>query len=98
MKAATNKHAAFFMVLTREGKQNVTNPFSKIAEVIEQDHKKIEEHSVASLKEVLTTDIEHFAQLKSLADKMNDEELNALLDMVGNIIYTTCDKVYHDQI
>ena len=86
------------MVLTREGKQNMTNPFSKLADVIKEDHRKIKEHSVKELKETLTTDIEHFAQLKSLADKMNDEELNALLDMVGNIIYTTCDKVYHDQI
>ena len=76
----------------------MTNPFSKLADVIKQDHRKIKEHSVKDLKETLTTDIEHYASLKSLADKMNDEELNALLDMVGNIIYSTCDKLYHYQI
>ena len=86
------------MVLTREGKQNMTNPFSKLADVIKEDHRKIKEHSVKDLKETLTTDIEHYAALKSLAAKMNDEELNALLDMVGNIIYSTCNKVYHNQI
>ena len=38
----------------------MTNPFSKLGELIQKDHKKIEEHSVASLKEVLTTDIVHY--------------------------------------
>ena len=95
MKAATNKHAAFFMVLTREGKQNMTNPFSKIAEVIEQDHKKIEEHSVASLKEVLTTDIEHYGFDNK---NISDHDVNLLLRLVGNIIKVKCRQVYRDEI
>jgi translation initiation factor 2 beta subunit (eIF-2beta)/eIF-5 len=83
------------MVLTREGKQNVTNPFSKIAEVIEQDHKKIEEHSVASLKEVLTTDIEHYGFDNK---NISDHDVNLLLRLVGNIIKVKCRQVYRDEI
>ena len=78
----------------------MTNPFSKLADVIKEDHRKIREHSVKELKETLTTEehLEYFPDLKTLADKMNDEELNALLSMVGNIIYSTCNKVYHNEI
>lgn len=83
------------MVLTREGKQNMTNPFSKIAEVIEQDHKKIEEHSVASLKEVLTTDIEHYGFDNK---NISDHDVKLLLRIVGNIIKVKCRQVYRDEI
>jgi translation initiation factor 2 beta subunit (eIF-2beta)/eIF-5 len=95
MKAATNKHAAFFMVLTREGKQKMTNPFSKIAEVIEQDHKKIEEHTVKSLRNVLTTDIKEYGFDN---ENISNHDVDLLLRLVGNIIKVKCRQVYRDEI
>ena len=83
------------MVLTRERKQNMTNPLSKLADVIQQDYKKIEEHSVASLKEVLTTDIEHY----NFDNKnISDHDVNLMLRIVGNIIKVKCRQVYRDEI
>lgn len=73
----------------------MANPLSKLADVIQEDYKKIEEHSVASLKEVLTTDIEHYGfDNKNISD--NDVDL--LLKIVGTIIKNKCRAVYHNQI
>ena len=83
------------MVLTREGKQNMTNPLSKLADVIQQDYKKIEEHSVASLKEVLTTDIEHYGFDNK---NISNHDVDLLLKLVGNIIKSKCRQVYNDEI
>ena len=78
----------------------MTNPFSKLADIIKEDHAKIRSHSVKELEETLTNEevLQYFPHLKTLSNKMTDEELGSLLEMVANIIYQTCDKVYHNQI
>ena len=72
--------------------------FSRLAKVMQEDHRKIREHSVKSLKEVLTIDKEHYGGLKDLANKMSDDDLENLLDIVGNIIYSKCRQVYNNEI
>tara|TARA_R100000773_G_scaffold36762_1_gene31763 strand:+ start:509 stop:760 length:252 start_codon:yes stop_codon:yes gene_type:complete len=83
------------MVLTREGKQNMTNPLSKLADVIQQDHKKIEEHTVKSLKNVLTTDIKEYGFDN---ENISDHDVDLLLKLVGNIVKSKCRQVYNDEI
>ena len=83
------------MVLTREGKQNMTNPLSKLADVIQQDHKKIEEHTVKSLRNVLTTDSQEYGFDNK---NISDHDVDLLLRIVGNIISVKCKQVYHNQI
>tara|TARA_B100000963_G_C22434839_1_gene583815 strand:+ start:284 stop:562 length:279 start_codon:yes stop_codon:yes gene_type:complete len=85
----------YLFSVNKKGNKHMANPLSKLADVIQEDYKKIEEHSVASLKEVLTTDIEHYGfDNKNISD--NDVDL--LLKLVGNIIKSKCQKVYHNQI
>tara|TARA_R100001510_G_scaffold29228_1_gene25897 strand:- start:941 stop:1192 length:252 start_codon:yes stop_codon:yes gene_type:complete len=83
------------MVLTREGKQNMTNPLSKLADVIQQDHKKIEEHTVKSLRNVLTTDIKEYGFDN---ENISDHDVDLLLKLVGNIVKSKCRQVYNDEI
>ena len=94
MKAATNKHAAFFMVLTREGKQNMTNPFSKLADVIKEDHRKIEIHTVKALRVALTEDQHHCG----FDNEISNDDVERILSMVGNIVKSKCRQVYNDEI
>jgi|TARA_R100000084_G_C4525446_1_gene88729 hypothetical protein len=73
----------------------MTNPFSKLGELIQEDHKKIEEHSVASLKEVLTTDIKEYGFDN---ENISERDVDLILRIVGNIIKSNCRKVYNNQI
>ena len=67
----------------------------RLCDRIQKDHEKIQEHSVASLKEVLTTDIEHYGFDNK---NISDHDVDLLLKIVGTIIKNKCRAVYHNQI
>ena len=73
----------------------MTNPLSKLADVIQQDHKKIEEHTVKSLRNVLTTDIKEYGFDN---ENISDHDVDLLLKLVGNIVKSKCRQVYNDEI
>ena len=73
----------------------MTNPFSKLGELIQEDHKKIEEHTVDALKTVLTTDIEYYGFDNK---NISEHDVNKILRIVGNLIKSNCNKVYNNQI
>ena len=72
----------------------MTNPFSKLGELIQEDHKKIEEHTVESLRICLTIDQHHFG----FDNKISNDDVEKILKMVGNTINAKCKAVYHNQI
>ena len=73
----------------------MTNPFSGLAKIIQEDHKKIEKHTVESLRNVLTTDIQEYGFDNK---NISDHDVDLLLRIVGNIISVKCKQVYHNQI
>ena len=86
----TNRHN-----LERKVIKTMTNPFSKLGELIKEDHKKIEEHTIDALKTVLTTDIEHYGFDNK---NISENDVDQILRIVGNLIRSNCKKVYHNQI
>tara|TARA_B100001057_G_scaffold144900_1_gene144777 strand:+ start:1035 stop:1256 length:222 start_codon:yes stop_codon:yes gene_type:complete len=73
----------------------MTNPFSGLAKIIQEDHKKIEKHTVESLRHVLTTDIQEYGFDNK---NISNHDVDLLLKIVGNIINSKCKQVYHNQI
>jgi len=73
----------------------MTNPFSGLAKIIQEDHKKIEKHTVESLRHVLTTDIQEYGFDNK---NISDHDVDLLLKIVGNIISVKCKQVYNNEI